>query len=74
MVHPSSVQKGFRSVTPKKAGSKACIFKPSSVVRMLELSKSCYPITVVSLGHTEDWASPKDQRAWFADISGAIIG
>ncbi|TFK65183.1 hypothetical protein BDN72DRAFT_845832 [Pluteus cervinus] len=24
-------------------------------------------------GHTEDWASPKDQRAWFADITGAII-
>ncbi|EJD01737.1 uncharacterized protein FOMMEDRAFT_22090 [Fomitiporia mediterranea MF3/22] len=24
-------------------------------------------------GHTLDWASPKDQYAWFADISGAII-
>jgi hypothetical protein len=24
-------------------------------------------------GHTDDWASPRDQRAWFADISGAII-
>ncbi|KAG7091566.1 hypothetical protein E1B28_010591 [Marasmius oreades] len=24
-------------------------------------------------GHTEDWASPKDQRAWFADITGVSI-
>ncbi|PIL32927.1 hypothetical protein GSI_05045 [Ganoderma sinense ZZ0214-1] len=24
-------------------------------------------------GHTPDWASPKDQRAWFANISGAIL-
>ncbi|KAF9463994.1 hypothetical protein BDZ94DRAFT_1308260 [Collybia nuda] len=24
-------------------------------------------------GHTEEWASPKDQRAWFADISGVIV-
>jgi hypothetical protein len=25
------------------------------------------------LGHTEEWASPTDQYAWFADISGAIV-
>ncbi|KAG6901269.1 hypothetical protein C0995_014358 [Termitomyces sp. Mi166 len=24
-------------------------------------------------GHDESWASPKDQRAWFADVSGAIL-
>ncbi|EGN97512.1 polysaccharide lyase family 14 protein [Serpula lacrymans var. lacrymans S7.3] len=24
-------------------------------------------------GHSIDWASPKDQRAWFADVSGAIM-
>jgi len=24
-------------------------------------------------GHSEEWASPKDQHAWFTDISGAII-
>ncbi|OJT12174.1 hypothetical protein TRAPUB_11284 [Trametes pubescens] len=24
-------------------------------------------------GHSPDWASPKDQRAWFANVSGAII-
>ncbi|KAF9222314.1 polysaccharide lyase family 14 protein [Gyrodon lividus] len=24
-------------------------------------------------GHTPDWASPKDQRAWFADVSGIIV-
>ncbi|KAM5545157.1 hypothetical protein V8D89_001268 [Ganoderma adspersum] len=24
-------------------------------------------------GHTPDWVSPKDQRAWFANISGAIL-
>ncbi|KAG0694767.1 polysaccharide lyase family 14 protein [Suillus ampliporus] len=24
-------------------------------------------------GHESDWASPKDQRAWFSDVSGAII-
>ncbi|KAL7277514.1 hypothetical protein ACG7TL_008435 [Trametes sanguinea] len=24
-------------------------------------------------GHTPDWASPKEQRAWFANISGAIL-
>ncbi|KAG6899044.1 hypothetical protein C0993_001431 [Termitomyces sp. T159_Od127] len=24
-------------------------------------------------GHDESWASPKDQKAWFADISGAIL-
>jgi hypothetical protein len=25
------------------------------------------------VGHGEDWASPKDQRAWFADITGTIV-
>ncbi|KAF7298663.1 Polysaccharide lyase family 14 protein [Mycena indigotica] len=25
-------------------------------------------------GHTEDWASPKDQRAWFTDVTGAVVG
>lgn len=24
-------------------------------------------------GHTPEWASPKDQRAWFADVTGAIM-
>ncbi|KAI5987349.1 polysaccharide lyase family 14 protein [Pisolithus orientalis] len=24
-------------------------------------------------GHTPDWASPKDQHAWFADVSGVIV-
>ena len=24
-------------------------------------------------GSTSDWASPKDQSAWFADVSGAVI-
>ncbi|KAF7331445.1 hypothetical protein MKEN_00023200 [Mycena kentingensis (nom. inval.)] len=24
-------------------------------------------------GHTEEWASPQDQRAWFADVTGAIV-
>ncbi|KAJ7069302.1 polysaccharide lyase family 14 protein [Mycena amicta] len=24
-------------------------------------------------GHTAEWASPKDQRAWFADVTGAIV-
>lgn len=24
-------------------------------------------------GHKSDWASPKDQRAWFSDVSGAVI-
>jgi hypothetical protein len=24
-------------------------------------------------GHESDWASPKDQRAWFSDVSGAVI-
>ncbi|KAF7348203.1 Polysaccharide lyase family 14 protein [Mycena sanguinolenta] len=24
-------------------------------------------------GHQDDWASPKDQRAWFADVSGVVI-
>ncbi|KAF8963165.1 polysaccharide lyase family 14 protein [Flammula alnicola] len=24
-------------------------------------------------GHESDWASPKDQRAWFSDVTGAII-
>ena len=24
-------------------------------------------------GSTSDWASPIDQKAWFADVSGAII-
>ncbi|EIW53921.1 uncharacterized protein TRAVEDRAFT_153895 [Trametes versicolor FP-101664 SS1] len=24
-------------------------------------------------GHSQDWASPKDQRAWYANVSGAII-
>ncbi|PFH53659.1 polysaccharide lyase family 14 protein [Amanita thiersii Skay4041] len=25
-------------------------------------------------GHTPDWASPKDQRAWFADVTGVVLG
>ncbi|EJF57270.1 hypothetical protein BD309DRAFT_992515 [Dichomitus squalens] len=25
-------------------------------------------------GHSPDWASPKDQRIWFANISGAVVG
>ncbi|KAA1476932.1 hypothetical protein DENSPDRAFT_867438 [Dentipellis sp. KUC8613] len=24
-------------------------------------------------GHSTDWASPKDQRAWFASVSGAVL-
>ncbi|CAK5283936.1 unnamed protein product [Mycena citricolor] len=24
-------------------------------------------------GHTEDWASPKEQKAWFADVTGLIV-
>ncbi|KAI5116822.1 hypothetical protein M0805_002880 [Coniferiporia weirii] len=24
-------------------------------------------------GSTSDWASPKDQKAWFADVSGAVV-
>ncbi|KAL0950898.1 hypothetical protein HGRIS_007657 [Hohenbuehelia grisea] len=24
-------------------------------------------------GHTDDWASPKDQFAWFADVTGVIV-
>ncbi|KAJ6504722.1 polysaccharide lyase family 14 protein [Mycena vitilis] len=24
-------------------------------------------------GHTDDWASPKDQRAWFADLTGVVL-
>ncbi|PPR02089.1 hypothetical protein CVT24_011223 [Panaeolus cyanescens] len=24
-------------------------------------------------GHSEEWASPKDQRAWFADVTGVIV-
>ncbi|KAI0644863.1 hypothetical protein C8Q79DRAFT_912209 [Trametes meyenii] len=24
-------------------------------------------------GHTKEWASPKEQRAWFANISGAVL-
>ncbi|KAK0488986.1 hypothetical protein IW261DRAFT_1326401 [Armillaria novae-zelandiae] len=25
-------------------------------------------------GHTEDWASPKDQKAWFSDVTGVVLG
>ena len=25
------------------------------------------------LGHSGDWASSKDQRAWFADVTGVIV-
>ena len=24
-------------------------------------------------GHGDDWASPKDQRGWFADVTGTVI-
>ena len=27
----------------------------------------------VKTGSTPDWASPKDQRAWFAGVSGAVV-
>lgn len=26
-----------------------------------------------SIGHSEEWASTKNQRAWFADVSGALL-
>lgn len=26
------------------------------------------------IGSTSDYATPKDQKAWFTDISGAILG
>ena len=25
------------------------------------------------IGHTEEWESPKDQKAWFGNVSGAIL-
>lgn len=25
------------------------------------------------VGHTPDWASPRDQKAWFADVTGVVI-
>ena len=28
---------------------------------------------ISELGHDPDWASPKDQKAWFADITGVIL-
>lgn len=30
-------------------------------------------LTSTFAGHSPEWASPKDQRAWFANISGAIL-
>lgn len=30
-------------------------------------------IMCVSAGHTEEWACPKDQKAWFTNVSGAIL-
>ena len=33
-----------------------------------------FDVSEQTVGHTEDWASPKDQRAWFANVSGAILG
>ncbi|EEB87593.1 hypothetical protein MPER_15008, partial [Moniliophthora perniciosa FA553] len=29
-------------------------------------------LTIYTAGNKEDWASPKDQRAWFADVTGVI--
>jgi hypothetical protein len=31
------------------------------------------PMAFIFSGNKSDWASPKDQKAWFADVSGAII-
>jgi hypothetical protein len=40
----------------------------------MSLKLSLYPPKIKFLvGHDVDWASPKDQRAWFADITGTIV-
>jgi hypothetical protein len=31
-------------------------------------------VLIGNSGHSPEWASPRDQRAWFAGVSGAIIG
>ena len=54
--------------------SKVFIFRHS-----LEVRVSFDPLLVklmsnaVKTGSTPDWASPKDQRAWFAGASGAVV-
>lgn len=38
------------------------------------LKRFLFPLKIkFLLGHNKDWASPKDQRAWFADITGKIV-
>jgi hypothetical protein len=32
-----------------------------------------FQIIDIVIGHEDDWASPKEQKAWFADITGAIL-
>ena len=39
----------------------------------MSLKRFLKPKIKFLVGHDEDWASPKDQRAWFADITGTII-
>jgi hypothetical protein len=40
---------------------------------MLLIMQTVSSLINLLAGHGEDWASPKDQRAWFADITGVIV-
>lgn len=56
---------------------RVCIFRRSLEVRPIHRFHSSYHmlkhVYPPRAGHSQEWASPKDQRAWFANISGAIL-
>ena len=56
----------------RMAACKGFIYRHSSVVRTLHISLIVHSLTA-RVGNSPDWASPKQQRAWFANISGAIL-
>jgi hypothetical protein len=60
--------------------SKDCTFRLSLAVCLfcnlfiLLGSSDMTDVLIGNSGHSPEWASPRDQRAWFAGVSGAIIG
>jgi hypothetical protein len=73
MVHPLSMSKVWRCAIRARPSSKGCISRPSSAVRYIFLHALIVCLTMW-IGNSSDYASPITQNAWFADVSGAIMG
>jgi hypothetical protein len=73
-----SISLGLYYVVTGREESRGCSSRPSLAVGFtpININTLSHHPTIVYLnlsGHSDDWASPKDQKAWFADVSGAIV-